>query len=170
MTGTNFCFILQHFLLNATQSLFLCDSSSQSKLNHHQTGQQGSPNHGISDKNGRTNGSAGGAGKVNNHYINSASTSPSRPPRGGGSNRTSPAKTSKVTKGSSSVPSSPLLTQNQGLIHHHSLSGESKSSIRSFVFIQGWQLLSLAVSLFLPKNNKLLWYLKQHLLRNVDIK
>ena len=40
----------------------------------------------------------------------------------------------------------------------------------SYTFIQGWQFLSLAVSLFIPKNNKLLWYLKVHLQRNADNK
>ncbi|KAB7506302.1 Uncharacterized protein Anas_04819 [Armadillidium nasatum] len=39
-----------------------------------------------------------------------------------------------------------------------------------FTFIQGWQFLSLAVSLFIPKNNKLLWYLKAHLQRYSDTK
>nr|XP_012149028.1 PREDICTED: uncharacterized protein CG43867 isoform X6 [Megachile rotundata] len=34
----------------------------------------------------------------------------------------------------------------------------------------GWQLLALAVSLFLPRNNRLLWYLKLHLQRNADTK
>nr|XP_012149030.1 PREDICTED: uncharacterized protein CG43867 isoform X8 [Megachile rotundata] len=36
--------------------------------------------------------------------------------------------------------------------------------------VQGWQLLALAVSLFLPRNNRLLWYLKLHLQRNADTK
>ena len=40
----------------------------------------------------------------------------------------------------------------------------------SYTFTQGWQFLALAVSLFLPKNNKLLWYLKLHLQRNADTK
>lgn len=47
---------------------------------------------------------------------------------------------------------------------------DSKSNPPSFVFIQGWQLLALAVSLFLPRNKKLLWYLKLHLQRNTDTK
>ncbi|MCL4143506.1 UNVERIFIED_CONTAM: hypothetical protein GTU68_014369 [Idotea baltica] len=39
-----------------------------------------------------------------------------------------------------------------------------------FTFVQGWQFLALAVSLFVPKNNKLLWYLKVHLQRYSDTK
>nr|XP_018897764.1 PREDICTED: uncharacterized protein CG43867 isoform X3 [Bemisia tabaci] len=46
----------------------------------------------------------------------------------------------------------------------------SKSNPPTFVFVQAWQLLALAVSLFVPKNNKLLWYLKLHLRRNTDTK
>ena len=40
----------------------------------------------------------------------------------------------------------------------------------AFTFVQGWQFLSLALSLFVPKSNKLLWYLKLHLQRNADSK
>ncbi|XP_026676243.1 uncharacterized protein CG43867 [Diaphorina citri] len=47
---------------------------------------------------------------------------------------------------------------------------DSKSNPSPSVFIQGWQLLALAVSLFLPRNKKLLWYLKLHLQRNADTK
>ncbi|XP_037033139.1 uncharacterized protein CG43867 isoform X4 [Bradysia coprophila] len=47
---------------------------------------------------------------------------------------------------------------------------DCKSNPPSYTFVQGWQLLSLAVSLFVPKNNKLLWYLKLHLSRNADSK
>ena len=36
--------------------------------------------------------------------------------------------------------------------------------------MQGWQLLALTVSLFAPRNNKLLWYLRLHLRRNADTK
>lgn len=36
--------------------------------------------------------------------------------------------------------------------------------------LKGWQLLALAVSLFAPRNNKLLWYLRLHLRRNADTK
>lgn len=38
------------------------------------------------------------------------------------------------------------------------------------VLTQGWQLLALACSLFLLKNNKILWFLKLHLSRNADSK
>ncbi|KAL1138524.1 hypothetical protein AAG570_008587 [Ranatra chinensis] len=45
-----------------------------------------------------------------------------------------------------------------------------KANPPQFAFVQAWQLLALAVSLFVPKNNKLLWYLKLHLQRNTDTK
>ncbi|XP_076257241.1 uncharacterized protein CG43867 isoform X4 [Rhynchophorus ferrugineus] len=38
----------------------------------------------------------------------------------------------------------------------------------AFTLIQGWQLLALAVSLFVPKSSRLLWFLKLHLQRNAD--
>ncbi|XP_055545921.1 uncharacterized protein CG43867 isoform X5 [Wyeomyia smithii] len=47
---------------------------------------------------------------------------------------------------------------------------DCKSNPPAYTFIQGWQLLSLAVSLFVPKNSRLLWYLKLHLSRNADSK
>nr|CAD7396662.1 unnamed protein product [Timema cristinae] len=47
---------------------------------------------------------------------------------------------------------------------------DCKTNPPSFVFLQGWQLLALAVSLFVPRNNRLLWYLKLHLHRNADSK
>ncbi|XP_055641142.1 uncharacterized protein CG43867 isoform X4 [Toxorhynchites rutilus septentrionalis] len=47
---------------------------------------------------------------------------------------------------------------------------DCKSNPPAYTFIQGWQLLALAVSLFVPKNNRLLWYLKLYLLRNADSK
>lgn len=47
---------------------------------------------------------------------------------------------------------------------------DCKTNPPTFVFVQGWQLLALAVSLFVPRNNRLLWYLKLHLHRNVDPK
>ncbi|XP_074025916.1 uncharacterized protein CG43867 isoform X5 [Leptinotarsa decemlineata] len=37
-----------------------------------------------------------------------------------------------------------------------------------FTLLQGWQLLALAVSLFVPKNSMILWFLKLHLQRNAD--
>ncbi|XP_069191623.1 uncharacterized protein CG43867 isoform X4 [Procambarus clarkii] len=50
------------------------------------------------------------------------------------------------------------------------LPADPKINPPSFTFIQGWQFLALAVSLFVPKNSKLLWYLKLHLERNADTK
>ncbi|KDR17120.1 hypothetical protein L798_08377, partial [Zootermopsis nevadensis] len=47
---------------------------------------------------------------------------------------------------------------------------DCKTNPPTFVFVQGWQLLALAVSLFIPRNNRLLWYLKLHLHRNADSK
>lgn len=38
----------------------------------------------------------------------------------------------------------------------------------TFTLLQGWQLLALAVSLFVPKSSRLLWFLKLHLQRNAD--
>ncbi|KAG8186143.1 hypothetical protein JTE90_022731 [Oedothorax gibbosus] len=46
---------------------------------------------------------------------------------------------------------------------------ESKLNPPPFVFVQSWQLLALAISLFLPKN-RTLWYLRMHLARNSDPK
>ncbi|XP_034943606.1 uncharacterized protein CG43867 isoform X3 [Chelonus insularis] len=47
---------------------------------------------------------------------------------------------------------------------------DCKTNPAQYVLVQGWQLLALAVSLFLPRNNRLLWYLKIHLQRNADSK
>lgn len=47
---------------------------------------------------------------------------------------------------------------------------DCKTNPPTYSFIQGWQLLALAVSLFVPKNNRLLWYLKIHLTRHSDSK
>jgi len=44
---------------------------------------------------------------------------------------------------------------------------ESKLNPPSYVLVQGWQLLTLAVSLFVPRHS-ILWFLKVHLQRNVD--
>ena len=44
---------------------------------------------------------------------------------------------------------------------------ESKLNPSGYVLVQGWQLLSLAVSLFLPRRS-ILWFLRVHLQRNVD--
>ncbi|XP_050441281.1 uncharacterized protein CG43867 isoform X2 [Adelges cooleyi] len=51
-----------------------------------------------------------------------------------------------------------------------SLLDHCKANPPMYVFVQGWQLLALAVSLFVPKNTKLLWFLKLHLKRNIDTK
>ncbi|XP_025264265.1 uncharacterized protein CG43867 isoform X1 [Camponotus floridanus] len=58
------------------------------------------------------------------------------------------------------------------LMQGHSTSTilDCKTNPAQYVLIQGWQLLALAVSLFLPRNNRLLWYLKLHLQRNADSK
>ncbi|XP_045451931.1 uncharacterized protein CG43867 [Melitaea cinxia] len=50
------------------------------------------------------------------------------------------------------------------------LSVDCKSNPPTYSFVQGWQLLALAVSLFVPRNNRLLWYLKLHLSRHADTK
>uniref|UniRef100_A0A336LP84 CSON015304 protein n=1 Tax=Culicoides sonorensis TaxID=179676 RepID=A0A336LP84_CULSO len=47
---------------------------------------------------------------------------------------------------------------------------DCKTNPPTYSFVQGWQLLALAVSLFVPKNNRLLWYLKLHLARHSDSK
>uniref|UniRef100_A0A1I8MRF5 Plekhh1 n=1 Tax=Musca domestica TaxID=7370 RepID=A0A1I8MRF5_MUSDO len=47
---------------------------------------------------------------------------------------------------------------------------DCKSNPPAYSFVQGWQLLALAVSLFVPKSSRLLWYLKLHLSRNADSK
>ena len=88
----------------------------------------------------------------------------------------------KSSTSSSSLP--PTGSSNSGSHAHHSGSvsaspassggvinaADTKSGSAPFVFVQGWQLLALAVSLFAPKNNKLLWYLRLHLRRNADSK
>ncbi|XP_043285155.1 uncharacterized protein CG43867 isoform X3 [Venturia canescens] len=65
-----------------------------------------------------------------------------------------------------STSHSPPLTQG----HSTSTILECKTNPAQYVLVQGWQLLALAVSLFLPRNNRLLWYLKLHLQRNADSK
>lgn len=72
------------------------------------------------------------------------------------------------------------LTPTSGSSSHNHHSGSSSSGscstmdtklgCASFTFVQGWQLLALTVSLFAPRNNKLLWYLRLHLRRNADTK
>ena len=44
---------------------------------------------------------------------------------------------------------------------------ESKLNPVNYVLMQGWQLLAMAISLYLPKQS-VLWYLKAHLHRNAD--
>ncbi|XP_067214955.1 uncharacterized protein CG43867 isoform X5 [Linepithema humile] len=63
-------------------------------------------------------------------------------------------------------------TQHRLGVQGHSTSTilDCKTNPAQYVLIQGWQLLALAVSLFLPRNNRLLWYLKLHLQRNADSK
>ncbi|XP_066603516.1 uncharacterized protein CG43867 isoform X5 [Prorops nasuta] len=63
-------------------------------------------------------------------------------------------------------------TQHRLGVQGHSTSSilDCKTNPAQYVLIQGWQLLALAVSLFLPRNNRLLWYLKLHLQRNADTK
>ncbi|XP_052276494.1 pleckstrin homology domain-containing family H member 1-like isoform X1 [Dreissena polymorpha] len=47
------------------------------------------------------------------------------------------------------------------------LTAESKMNPPSYVIVQGWQLLAMCVSLFLPKQS-VMWLLKMHLHRNAD--
>ncbi|XP_046599805.1 uncharacterized protein CG43867 isoform X8 [Neodiprion lecontei] len=65
-----------------------------------------------------------------------------------------------------STSHSPPLTQ----AHSTPTILDCKTNPAQYVLVQGWQLLALAVSLFLPRNNRLLWYLKLHLNRNADSK
>ena len=68
-------------------------------------------------------------------------------------------------KASQSVPGSPALS------HHHGSGGsEAKANPASHVFIQGWMLLALVVSVFVPKSSKILWFLRTHLNRSKDAK
>ncbi|XP_022255009.1 uncharacterized protein CG43867-like [Limulus polyphemus] len=46
-------------------------------------------------------------------------------------------------------------------------SAENKLNPAPFVFVQAWQLLALAIPLFVPKN-RTLWYLRAHLERNAE--
>jgi len=47
------------------------------------------------------------------------------------------------------------------------LTSESKMNPPSYVITQGWQLLAMCVSLFVPKQT-IMWLLKTHLHRNAD--
>lgn len=66
--------------------------------------------------------------------------------------------------GSPTVTNVPLLPPTISNTDH------CKANPPTFVFLQGWQLLALAVSLFVPKDHKILWFLKCHLRRNSDTK
>jgi len=50
------------------------------------------------------------------------------------------------------------------------IQSDSKANPPNTVFIQGWMLLAIAVSIFVPKNSKLLWFLRAHFNRNKDSK
>lgn len=50
------------------------------------------------------------------------------------------------------------------------IQSDSKANPPNTVFIQGWMLLAIAVSIFVPKNGKLLWFLRAHFNRNKDSK
>ena len=45
-----------------------------------------------------------------------------------------------------------------------------KSNPATHVFIQGWMLMAVAVSIFVPRSSKLLWFLRNHFARNKDSK
>ena len=49
-------------------------------------------------------------------------------------------------------------------------SQQDKANPATHVFIQGWMIMSLAVSIFVPKSSKLLWFLRNHFARNKDSK
>ncbi|XP_014677672.1 PREDICTED: pleckstrin homology domain-containing family H member 1-like [Priapulus caudatus] len=46
--------------------------------------------------------------------------------------------------------------------------GSDKLNPASFVFIQGWMLLAMCMALFLPRQHRIMWYLKTHLQRHAD--
>ncbi len=48
--------------------------------------------------------------------------------------------------------------------------GDTKSGPAGCVLLQGWMLMALAVSAFVPKNSRILWYLRTHFARNKDTK
>lgn len=51
-----------------------------------------------------------------------------------------------------------------------SVGGADKSNPATHVFIQGWMLMAVAVSIFVPRSSKLLWFLRNHFARNKDSK
>ncbi|XP_011499249.1 PREDICTED: uncharacterized protein CG43867 [Ceratosolen solmsi marchali] len=79
---------------------------------------------------------------------------------------TSGASDNADVQSTASTSHSPPLTQ----AHSSANLLDCKTNPAQYVLVQGWQLLALAVSLFLPRNNRLLWYLKLHLQRNADTK
>ncbi|XP_032788772.1 pleckstrin homology domain-containing family H member 2 isoform X2 [Daphnia magna] len=99
---------------------------------------------------------------------------------GGQVNRSALHKISKPAKQSTHKLSTALPPSSASGSHHLHHSGsissgsssspDSKAASAPFTFVQGWQLLALTVSLFAPRNNKLLWYLRLHLKRNADTK
>ena len=60
--------------------------------------------------------------------------------------------------------------QSQGRPASPNLSGGDKSNPATHVFIQGWMLMAVAVSIFVPRSSKLLWFLRNHFARNKDSK
>lgn len=49
-------------------------------------------------------------------------------------------------------------------------SADSKANPSNCVFIQGWMLMAMAISIFVPKDSKLLWFMRAHFNRNKDTK
>ncbi|XP_040581773.1 uncharacterized protein CG43867 isoform X4 [Lepeophtheirus salmonis] len=70
------------------------------------------------------------------------------------------------------VPSLAEATCGSSISNLSSSSSNSSSSKNpaNCVFIQGWMLLALTVSIFVPKSRKLLWFLRAHLNKNKDQK
>ncbi|XP_058805864.1 uncharacterized protein CG43867 isoform X3 [Phymastichus coffea] len=82
------------------------------------------------------------------------------------------ASTGAETPDNADAQSTASTSHSPSLAQAHSTANllDCKTNPAQYVFVQGWQLLALAVSLFLPRNNRLLWYLKLHLQRNADTK
>ena len=71
--------------------------------------------------------------------------------------------------GATKSPPGSGLTSGTNGTHSTSVSaGLDKSNPPTHVFIQGWMLMSLAISIFVPKSSKLLWFLRTHFARNKD--
>ena len=45
---------------------------------------------------------------------------------------------------------------------------DSKSGPSNCVLMQGWMLLAMAVSVFVPRSSRILWFLRTHFARNKD--